>query len=123
MKELLLVVSEELAKLNIDYDYLAFKTVPIPYPYVVGEYYENGYSYESNMSNGEFLLTVWDRNKTNERLIELNEKIKQHFADFRTIKNKVAISIGYSTSLPVEQDSDDLKKQEIRLDISYVKGE
>ena len=85
--------------------------------------YENGYSYESNMSEGEFLLTLWDRNKTNERLINLNETIKTHFADFRIIKNNVAMSISYSTSLPVEEDNDDLKKQEIRLDVKYVKGE
>lgn len=123
MKELLLVISEELYKLNIDYDYMIFKTTPLPYPYVVGEYYENGYSYESNMSEGEFLLTLWDRNKSNERLINLNETIKEHFADFRVIKNNVAMSISYSSSLPIEEDNDDLKKQELRLDIKYVKGE
>lgn len=122
MKELLKLFSDELEALNINYDYLMWKTTPIPYPYTVGEYYENGYIEEEHKSEGEMLLTVWDRSKTNENLIEINDKVKKHFSDFKKIVNNTSIHISYSNSLPVLQEAEDLKKQEIRFDIEYWEG-
>ena len=122
MKELLKLFSEELEALGINYDYLVWKVTPIPYPYTVGEYYESNYIEEEHKSEGEMLLTVWDRSKTNEGLIEVNQKLKKHFGDFRKIVNNTSIHISYSSSLPVLQEAENLKKQEMRFDIEYWEG-
>lgn len=123
MKELLQVISDELEELELNYDYLVWKITPYPYPYIVGEYYENNYIQEQHKSEGEFLLTVWDRNTSNEKIVEVNQKIKNHFRDFKTIKNNVGINISYANSLPVLEEAEHLKKQEIRLDVQYWEGE
>lgn len=123
MKELLSVMSEIMTSLNINYDYLELKN-QLSYPYVIGEYYENGYSEESHKSTGEFLLTIWDRNISSINIIETNQKIKKKLGDYRTIKNGVAIHLSYSNSLPELQNIDNLKRQELRIDVEYFeKGE
>lgn len=121
MKELLNVMSDIMKELNLNYDYLELKS-KLKYPYVVGEYYENEYIEESYCSKGEFLLTIWDKNLSSINVIEINQKIKKKFADLKIIKNSTAISLSYSNSLPVLQDIDNLKKQEIRIDVQYFEG-
>jgi hypothetical protein len=122
MKEVLQVFAEEMRKLSIDYDYLEWKTTPIPNTYVIGEYSDIIYTPENNTSEGEMLVTVWNRVGSTEDVINTNEQIKKHFKDFKIIKNNVAISINYLNALPVLQESD-LRKQEIRLDVQYWEGE
>lgn len=121
MKNLLSIVAEIMKELNLNYDYLELKS-KLNYPYIVGEYYENEYIEESHCSKGEFLLTIWDKNLSSMNVIEINQKIKKKFADLKIIKNGTAISLSYSNSLPVLQDIDNLKKQEIRIDIQYFEG-
>lgn len=122
MEELLRVISDELEKLEINYDYIEYKTAPYPYPYVVGEYYENNYIDEEHKSEGEILLTIWDRNKSNKNIVDLNVKIKNHFRNFISIRNNTTIHISYSNSLPVIQEAENLRKQEVRLDVEYWEG-
>ena len=121
MKDLLNTVSEIMQSLKINYDYLELKG-KLKYPYVIGEYFENDYIQESHCSKGELLLTVWDKNMSSEDIIEVNQKIKKEFADLKVIKNNTAISFSYNNSLPVLQDIDNLKKQEIRIDIQHFEG-
>ncbi len=121
MKNLLNVVAQSLKKLNINYDYLELKN-KLKYPYVVGEYFENEYIEETHCSKGEFLLTIWDKNLSSTNILDVNQKIKKKFADLKIIKNNTAISLSYSNSLPVLQDIDNLKKQEIRIDVQYFEG-
>ena len=122
MEELLRVISDELEKLEINYDYIEYKTTPYSHPYVVGEYYENNYIDEEHKSEGEILLTIWDKNKSNKNIVDLNVKIKRHFGDFRKISNNTTIHISYSNSLPVIQEAENLRKQEVRLDVEYWEG-
>lgn len=121
MKELLNTVSKIMEKLNMNYDYLELKG-KLKYPYIIGEYFENEYIEESHCSRGEFLLTVWDKNMSSTNIIEINQKLKKEFADLKIIKNNTAISLSYSNSLPVLQDIDSIKKQEIRIDVQYFEG-
>ncbi len=121
MKDLLNTISEVMELLEINYDYLELKS-KLKYPYVIGEYFENDYIEETHCSRGELLLTVWDKNLSSMKIIEVNQKIKKKFADLKVIKNNIAISLSYSNSLPVLQDIDNLKKQEIRIDVQYFEG-
>lgn len=118
MKELLNVISKTMLELGINYDYLELKN-QLSYPYVIGEYFENNYVKETNGSEGEFLLTIWDRNLSSINIIETNQKIKKAFGDLRIVQNGTAIHLSYANSLPELQDADDLKKQEIRIDVKY----
>ena len=121
MKELLNTISEIMKLLEINYDYLELKS-KLKYPYVIGEYFENEYIEESHCSKGEFLLTIWDKNLSSMKIIEVNQKIKKKFADLKIIKNNIAINLSYSNSLPVLQDIDNIKKREIRIDVQYFEG-
>lgn len=122
MKVVLQVVAEEMQKLDIAYDYLEWKTTPVPNNYAVGEYSDTNYIPESNTSEGEMIITLWNRVGSTEDVIDRNEKIKKHFKDFKILKNDVAVAINYLNALPVLQESD-LRKQEIRLDVQYWEGD
>lgn len=123
MIELLNVISTELTNLGINYDYGSWKQIPIPYPYVVGKYFPSDYKNENHITEGEFMLEAWDRNNSFSRLVELDNKIKNHFRDFRTVKDKTGMQISYFISSLEEQDDAELKKIQIRLDFSYWEGE
>lgn len=123
MIEFLNTIAEELASIGVDYDYGSWKQQPIPYPYVVGKYFPSDYRNEDHTTEGEFMLEAWDRNNTFSRLVELDNKIKNHFRDFRKVKNNVGMQISYFISSLEEQDDAELKKLQIRLDFSYWEGE
>lgn len=123
MIELLNVIASEFEKLGINYDYGSWKQTPIPYPYVVGKYFPSDYRNEDHTTEGEFMLEAWDRNNSFSRLVELDNTIKNHFRDFRKVQNKTGMQISYFISNLEEQDDDELKKLQIRLDFSYWEGE
>lgn len=123
MIELLNVIFTEFKNLNINYDYGSWKQTPISYPYVVGKYFPSDYRDEDHITEGEFILEVWDRNKSFFRLVELDNTIKNHFRDFRKVQNKTGIQISYFISSLEEQDDDELKKLQIRLNFTYWEGE
>ncbi len=123
MIELLKTIAEEMTKLDINYDFMTWKQTPVPYPYSVGQYFIEDYSEESHTLEAEFLITAWDRNKSYMRLVELDEKLKNHFRDFRKISNKTGMSIVYKSSYPEYDDDDELKKLEVRLEVVLWEGE
>lgn len=123
MNEIFSTIAEELASIGVNYDYGSWKQQPIPYPYVVGKYFPSDYRDEDRTTEGEFMLEAWDRNNTFSRLVELDNKIKNHFRDFQKVKNKVGMQISYFISSLEEQDDAELKKLQIRLDFSYWEGE
>lgn len=123
MIELLSTIAEEMEKLNINYDYGLYKKTPIEYPYMVGKYFPSDFRYEDMTTEGEFLLEAWDRNLSFLNLVELDNKIKKHFGDFKTIKNNVGISISYFISSLEDSEDGELKKLQIRLEFSYWEGE
>jgi len=123
MIKVLEVMSELMDELGLNYDYENLKKT-LSYPYVIGEYFDNYYDYETNCSEGEFLLTLWDRDISSMNIIGLNEKIKNKFKELRVIKDGTSIFFSYANSLPEQQGVNDLKKQEIRIDVKYFeKGE
>lgn len=119
MKELLNVLSTEMQDLNINYDYVTYKKKPIEYPYCVASVFTSDYTYEDNQTKGEILINAFDRDISFSNLIELEEKIKNKFRNYKKISNNVAILINYLGSNVDEQDDELLKKQEIRLEFNF----
>lgn len=119
MIELLKVLATEMQALNINYDYVTYKKKPIEYPYCVASVFTSDYAYEDNQTKGEILINAFDRDISYSNLIELEEKIKNKFRDYKIISNGVAVRINYLGSNVDEQDDELLKKQEIRLDFNY----
>lgn len=118
--ELLEIINNELEKLNLNYEYGEY-TGELKYPYITGEYNETGYTYEDNITRGEFILTVWNRGKEID-LINIKEQIKNVFADYRTSTNSGAINIDYRNKLFIRSGEAELKKMEIYLDTKCLKG-
>lgn len=118
-KELLRVIKEELLKLGINYEYGEYKG-ELTYPYAVGEYSENDYQYENNITNGEFILVVFHRGNELD-LINIKEKVKTTFADFRKVVDGGTINVSYRNKLFIREA--DLKKMEIYIDTKTMKGE
>jgi len=118
-KELLKVINEELLSLGINYEYGEYKG-ELKYPYAVGEYSENDYQYESNITNGEFILIVFHRGNELD-FINIKELVKQKFADYRKVVTGGTINVSYRNKLFIREA--DLKKMEIYLDTKTMKGE
>lgn len=123
MKEVLNVIAVEMANLNINYDFMTWKTKPIPYPYVVGKYFVADASAETGVTELEFWLEAWDRNLSVANLVEIEEKVRKHFNDFRIVQNGTAIAVSYLTGSPELEEDGELKKMQIKLNISYWEGE
>lgn len=118
-KELLKVINDELLSLGINYEYGEYKG-ELKYPYAVGEYSERDYSYETNITDGEFILVVFHRGNELD-LINIKELVKEKFADYRKVVNNGAVYVSYRNKLFIREA--DLKKMEIYLDTKTMKGE
>lgn len=118
-KELLKVIKDELLDLGINYEYGEY-TGELKYPYAVGEHSENNYQYESNITNGEFILVVFHRGNELD-LINIKEQVKERFADFRKVVESGTIYVSYRNKLFIREA--DLNKMEIYLDTKTMKGE
>ena len=118
-KELLKVINKELLSLGLNYEYGEYEGEH-KYPYAVGEYNESNYEYESNVTDGEFILVVF--HKGNELdLINIKEQIKEKFADYRSVVDGGAVYVSYRNKLFIREA--DLKKMEIYLNTKTMKGE
>ena len=117
-KELLKVINRELLSLGINYEYGEY-TGQLKYPYAVGEYSESNYQYESNVTNGEFILVVFHRGNELD-LVNIKEQVKEKFADYRAVVNGGTINVSYRNKLFIREA--DLKKMEIYLDTKTMKG-
>ena len=118
-KELLKVIKDELINLGINYEYGEY-TGELKYPYAVGEYSEKDYQYESNITNGDFILIVFHRGNELD-LINIKEQVKERFADFRKVVESGTIYVSYRNKLFIREA--DLNKMEIYLDTKTMKGE
>lgn len=119
MKELLKVLATEMQALNINYDYVTYKKKPIEYPYCVASVFTSDYTYEDNQTKGEIVLNAFDRDISYSNLVDLEEKVKNKFRNYKIISNDVAIRLNYLGGNVDEQDDELLKKIEIRLDFNY----
>ena len=119
MDKLLKVFAEAMAELNINYDFMEWKTTPIPYPYLVGQYFIDDYSSENGTTEGQLLLVGWDRNNSFTNLVEIDNKIKKYFAEYKKVlEDGSSVSINYFNSNSDYAENNNLKKIEIRLDFS-----
>ena len=117
-EKLLEVIKKELSSLGINYEYGEYKG-EYKYPYAVGEYSENDYQYENNITNGEFILVVFHRGSELD-LINIKEQVKDKFADYRAVVNSGTVYVSYRNKLFIREA--DLKKMEIYLDTKTMKG-
>lgn len=122
MEQVLEVINEQMQILGIQYFDMINTSAKVTYPYVTGELTQSGYSYEDGSNTADLLLEAWTRNERLE-LIQLCEKIKNHFKDFTTEKNGVVMHISYMGAIPQRTNDYGLKKSQINLDIHYWEGE
>lgn len=116
--ELLEVINNQLS--NFNYEYGEY-TGELKYPYIVGEYNENDYQFENNITSGEIILTCFHRGNELD-LINIKEEIKNIFADYRTSTKSGTIYITYRNKLFIRSGEAELKKMEIYLDTKTLKG-
>lgn len=122
MKEILQIINTEMQSLGIEYYYLYNNASTVKYPYVTGEYTETSYSYEDNSNSGDMLLEVWNKGSQKE-LIEVQNKIKNHFRDLHINTSTITAHIAYNSAIPVRTNEASLFKLQINLDINYWEGE
>jgi len=114
--EALNVISQELEKLNIHYQFGRWQN-DIVYPYFVGECDAKEFVSENNYQEGTCFLNGFSRKDLLE-LMQLSEKIKKHFADFRTItEGGSGISITVAAFSVIPQEDAELKRIQITLNI------
>lgn len=124
MNKLLKVFAEAMEELNIDYDFMEWKTTPVPYPYFVGQYFIDNYVAESGATEGQILLVGWDRNSSFIKLVEIDNKVKKYFSEYKKLLgNNSSVSINYVGSSSEYAENNDLRKIEIRLDFNLWEGE
>jgi hypothetical protein len=116
--ELLKVIKEKLSIFNYEYGEY---TGEVKYPYIVGEYNENTYSFEDNITNGEVILVCFHRGPELD-LINIKEQIKELFKDYREVTESGTVYISYRNKLYIRSGEADLKKMEIYLDTKTIKG-
>ncbi|MDL2224678.1 hypothetical protein LJC20_00495 [Eubacteriales bacterium OttesenSCG-928-M02] len=115
------IINTEMGNMGLNYEYDEF-TKELVYPYFVGEFSENEYSYEDGSTRGEVILICFHRG-TRAEMLAAKELIKDKFRDYRLTTDKGAIHIGYSREMFLRTGEADLKRMEIYLDVSYWKGE
>ena len=116
--ELLEVIKNLLS--NFNYEYGEYTGV-LKYPYMVGEYNENTYQFENNITGGEFILTCFHRGNELD-LINIKEEIKKIFADYRSETESGTIWISYNNKQFIRSGEAELKKMEIYLDTKTLEG-
>lgn len=116
--ELLAVIKKELS--NYNYEYGEY-TGELKYPYIVGEYNESNFSYEDNITHGEFILVLFHRGSELD-LINIKEEIKNKFADYRATTKSGTVYVSYRNKLFVRSGEAELKRLEIYLDTKIMKG-
>lgn len=123
MKELLKLISDEMSNLGINYDFMIWKQKPVIYPYCVGQYFILDSSAENGKTEIEFWLEAWDRNPSYKNLVDIDEKVRKHFIDYRKIINGIAITISYLNSSLEREEDDELRKLQIKLSVVLWEGE
>lgn len=121
MQRVLTIINAEMQKLEIDYHYLVNQKPNITYPYVTGEFAQSGYRYEDGANECDMLLEVWHRGSLKE-LLDVQDKIKNHFRDFSSNDTGFACSITFNSCYPRRDIDVTLKKLEIHLNVVYWEG-
>lgn len=116
MTDVLEIISNELKKLKINYQFVRYNG-KVSYPYFVGEISTDEFISENNYQEGTCFINGFTRGAWLD-LINASEKIKQSFADFRTItKSGSGISITVAAFSVIPCEDAELKRIQITLNI------
>lgn len=121
MTQLLDIVNATLTANNIPYEY-EYWTSKVTYPYFVGEYREDDYSFEDGKSNGVFTIRGWSRSNTLELLL-YRDIIEELFRDMQVIKDNKLCFIRYGGAFTVPTGEEGLYRLDVKLQVSEWKGE
>ena len=121
MNDILSIFNEEMQKLGIQYYFMNNTSESVTYPYFTGEFSENGYQFSNDMSEGTILLEGWTRGSYIE-LIDLVEKIKNHFNNLQIVTDDLCVCFYYNSHDYIRQDDINLKKAMIYINLTYTKG-
>lgn len=139
MVELLNFINEKLTQIGIPYEYGEW-TKEVSYPYFVGEYSENGYSFENGHSFGTFTLNGWCRG-SKMPILFLCDRIKKTFRDTSEIQEELwkwgtfslkhgeiketnmVFYVTYDGCLEVPTGEEDLYRITITLNVNEWEGE
>ena len=121
MQTILKVIAEEMAKIGVDYYDMINTSGTVTYPYITGEFTQSEYDFEDGHNRGDLLMDAWNRGSRLD-LVKINDKIKDHFRDFRTTKDGMTIHISYMGAVPIRTNDDSLKRLQINLDIHWWEG-
>ena len=112
-------ISDSLASIGINYEFLERKSTPT-YPYFVGEYQEIEPMNEDGMHEASFILTGFSRGSWL-KLEEAKEAIERLF---NTTTGKTAIfedgsgiGVFYTNSFPVREENAAIKRIQINLSV------
>lgn len=117
-KNLLKVVSDGMAKMGIEYDFLEYTKQPIAYPYFVGEYTETEPTTEDGLQETTFMLSGFTRD-TWLTLENAKEQIENYFNKVYgktvMVDDGSAVAVFYGNALVVPTGDEELKKIQINL--------
>ena len=122
MMTLLMVLNDELTKLGIDYEY-EVRTAKNCYPYFIGNADITDNQPEYGGTGGTVTLYGFDFDNGMYRLLQANERIKEHFENFIAVINDQAVSIEYNSCLSFTDQADaKLKRINITMNWQSWKG-
>lgn len=117
-KNLLKVVSDGMAEMGIEYDFLEYTKNPIVYPYFVGEYTETEPTTEDGLQETTFMLSGFTRD-TWLTLENAKEQIENYFNKVYgktvMVDDGSAVAVFYGNALVVPTGDEELKKIQINL--------
>lgn len=117
-KNLLKVVSDGMAEMGIEYDFLEYTKSPIVYPYFVGEYTETEPTTEDGLQETTFMLSGFTRDAWL-TLENAKDKIENYFNKVYgktvMVDDGSAVAVFYGNALVVPTGDEELKKIQINL--------
>lgn len=117
-KQILKVVSDAMAALNLEYGFGVYSGDPVVYPYFVGEYTEEEPMNEDGLQETTFLLNGFSRDSWL-TLENAKERIENYFhkVSGKTVMadDGSAVAVFYSNALIVPTGDAELKRIQINL--------
>lgn len=122
-KQVLKIISDDMASLGLEYDFGTYKKSPVVYPYLVGEYQETEPMTEDGLQETTFLLTGFNRGAwlALEEVIEKIEKYYGYGGKTVMADNGSAVAIFYAGTMIVPTGDAELTKIQINLNIKEWK--
>jgi hypothetical protein len=122
-KQVLKIISDDMATLGLEYDFGTYKKSPVVYPYLVGEYQETEPMTEDGLQETTFLLTGFNRGAWL-ALEEVIEKIEKYYGSSGktvTTDSGSGVAIFYAGTLIVPTGDAELTKIQVNLRIKEWK--